>query len=276
MEQVQALSNRTAIITGAAGGLGRAVIDGLLPHQYRLIAIDIDQNALHALSQLFPQIETHCVDITDAGQVETLDQRLDLQDTGLDLLICLAGIYDTFPVTEGHSEAFLRMMSVNFLSPAAMIRKFLRPLAARNGRVIVVSSESYKIQAMFQPYMVSKAALEAYCRAARQELTLKGISLSVIRPGAIATPLLDWRQRDHDHPGSLYEEEFRRSFRESKKLVGKVTPPSVVAQVIINAAQAGKPKWVYPVNNNPLLTLITLIPHRILDRLIVGRIRRMS
>jgi NAD(P)-dependent dehydrogenase (short-subunit alcohol dehydrogenase family) len=144
------------------------------------------------------------------------------------------------------------------------------------GRVVVVSSESYKIQAMFQPYMISKAALESYCRVAWQELTLKGVSLTVIRPGAIDTPLLSWQHSDPQFKDSIFAKEFKASFAESKKLVGNVTSAAKVAEVILKSATARKPKRFYRVNNNPLVTLISFLPSWWLDELIVWRIREKS
>ncbi|MCK7460841.1 MAG: SDR family oxidoreductase [Sphingobacterium sp.] len=134
-------------------------------------------------------VMTKVLDITNAIQLNDFAKEIDLEHKGLDILICLAGIYDTFPVTEANPDLFKEIITVNLLGTAMLVQGFLKPLIRNKGRVIVVSSESYKIQAMFQPYMISKASLEAYCRVARQELDLKNVKLTVIRPGAIRTPL---------------------------------------------------------------------------------------
>ena len=166
-------------------------------------------------------------------------------------------------------------MAVNFHANVSLVNSLLRPLVKRQGRVIIVSSESYKIQAMFQPYMISKAALEAYARVAWQELALKGVWLSVIRPGAFSTPLLNWMHREEIKvPGSMFQIEFAASVKQSKKMVGRITTPEKVAGTILRAATSRRPKRVYRVNNNPMLSLITLLPSGIIDRIIVRRFRK--
>jgi 2,3-dihydro-2,3-dihydroxybenzoate dehydrogenase len=265
---------KKAVVSGAAGGLGREVVKALLNSDFRVIALDLDISGLDQLTP-DPNLETHIADVTDPSAVKHLLASLNLDDTGLDLLICLAGSYDTFPVTERNPADFNRIMAVNFLSCPAMVSLCLPALVKSRGRVIVVSSESYKIQAMFQPYMISKAALEAYCRVAWQELALKGVALSVIRPGAIRTPLLDWMNRDGGiDPESFFYREFQASLHRSKKMVGKITPPEKVAAKIIKAATTHKPKRYYHVNNNSLLSLISILPNNWIDALIVRKFRR--
>jgi len=265
---------KKALITGAAGGLGKVVVRSLLASGYEVIAVDQDTAGISDLSRM-PGLRIFKVDITDPQEVHRLVKPLELEDTGLDLLINLAGIYDIFPVTEGHYESLEKMMKVNFLGTARMINTFINPLIKSKGRIIVVSSESYKIQAMFQPYMITKAALETYCHTAWQELSLKGVRLSVIRPGAFNTRLLSWMDRDYpDDHISVYSRELRQSLEQSKKLVGRITSPEKVGRKIIRAVKAKKPKRYYHVNNNPLLSVISLMPDRILDRIIVMRFRQ--
>lgn len=262
---------KTAIVTGAGGGLGQEVVSGLSRMGFRVIAIDSSEFN----DEVFPgpgSVEFYVEDISEHKAVQRLAESLQLQVEGLDLLVCLAGIYETYPVTEYAPESYHRMMGVNFLSVSYLTQAFLRPLITKQGRVVVVSSESHKIQAMFQPYMISKAALEAYCRVAWQELSLRGVKLIVIRPGAIKTPLLKWMQDTEIPFGSVYAEEFTVSRRESVKLVGRISHPAEVAGKILKAVQAKNPKRVYRINNNPLLTLIALLPSGWLDYLIVKRI----
>ena len=264
---------RNALITGAAGALGSSVASRLAGMGFRVIALDLDKEGLNRLSREI-SVETMAMDVTDINQLREASEILLNKYGGLDLLVCLAGVYRAFPVTEGFPEEFNRMMSVNFLSAANAIQAFTGQLAAKKGRVILVSSESYKIQAMFQPYMVSKAALEAYALSAWQELALKGICLSVVRPGAFRSGLLSWMEEDPRlEPGSLYGTEFRKSFLISKRMVGRIIPAEKVAKKIAGIAIKSRPGRVYRVNNNPLLTLITCIPSGLLSRIMVARFR---
>jgi 2,3-dihydro-2,3-dihydroxybenzoate dehydrogenase len=265
----QILPGKTVLISGAAGGLGKVLVKQFAGYGYKVIAVDIDAQGLECFLNM-DHIMTNTLDITDPEQVKSLISENGLDINGLDILLCLAGIYDTYPVTEAAPDHFKKIIDINLLGTASMIQAMLKPLIRNRGRVIVVSSESYKIQAMFQPYMISKAALEAYCRVARQELALKGVILIVIRPGAIRTPLLNWMKADGDpdkYP--VYEQEFRTNRARSVKMVGRISSPESVAQKIFLASRITRPKRVYRINNNPFLSLIALLPPRIFDTLVV-------
>jgi NAD(P)-dependent dehydrogenase (short-subunit alcohol dehydrogenase family) len=265
---------KIAVVTGAAGGLGKAVVKALLEENFYVIALDINGEGLRNLDQN-PNMEAHACDITNHTHVKSLPASLKLDETGLDALICLAGLYDSFPITENNPEVFNRIMAVNFHANVSLVNAMLKALIKKQGRVVIVSSESHKIQAMFQPYMISKAALEAYARTAWQELALKGVWLSIIRPGAIDTPLLSWmNEEDSVDKDSVYSKEFLASLKQSRRMVGKLTTPEKVAEKIIHAATSRWPKRVYRVNNNLMLSLITLLPPRWIDRLIVKQFRQ--
>lgn len=267
---------QTAIVTGAAGGLGKAVVRSLLAKDFHVIALDINVTGLDDLAGT-QNLEIHPFDITNHTRVKQLPSEFNFEEKGLDALICLAGAYGIFPVTENDPEAFSNIMSVNFHANVSLVNAMLKPLIIKQGRVVIISSESHKIQAMFQPYMISKAALEAYARTAWQELALKGVWLSIIRPGAIDTPLLNWMYEDESgNEASVYSKEFSASLKQSKKMVGRKTTPEKVAAKVIHAATSRWPKRVYRVNNNPVLTLITLLPPRIIDRMIVRQFRQKT
>jgi NAD(P)-dependent dehydrogenase (short-subunit alcohol dehydrogenase family) len=276
MKEREVFPKQTVVISGAAGGLGSAVVKKFVDLKYRVVAIDIDASGLSRFNSL-ENLITRVLDVTDLEQVRILTQELNLDQKGLETLVCLAGIYDTYPVTEADPVLLKKIMDVNLFGTVLLVQGFLNPLIKSSGRVVVVSSESYKIQAMFQPYMVSKAALEAYCRTARQELALKGVKLVVLRPGAIRTPLLDWMSS----PGSpgkypVYDQELGNSWKKSTKMVGRITSPEKVAGKIVQASTVSKPKRTYRINNNPFLTILSFLPAGIIDRLIVRtfRIRR--
>lgn len=264
---------KRAIITGASGGLGKEVSRLLIREGYQVTGVDIQPPCPFYNGQA--GFGFHQTDVTSADEVDRLAEKFG-REKGLDLLVCLAGVYDTFPVTEGPAERFTGMFQVNVFSVALFIQAFLKPLIINKGRVIVVSSESYKVQALFQPYMVTKSALEAYCRAAWQELALKGVGLCVIRPGAIRTPLLRWMEHMEIRPDSEYYNEYETSYRISRNMVGKITSPEVVARKILKAAVARNPGRYYRVNNNPLLTLAALLPAAWLEGLVVRLIRKRT
>lgn len=264
------MKESTVLISGASGGLGGELVRIFAGKGFHVIATD---KVLPEGTRPDGNITCFQLDVTRPEEIKNLAAS-NFHDNGLDILICAAGIYDIYPLCEADPNRFRDMMAVNLHGTVSLVQGLLGPLIKNQGRVLVISSESYKIQAMFQPYMISKASLEAYCAVARQELSLKGVRLSVIRPGAIRTPLLKWMDsNEFASDYTVFKSELVKSWMKSLKMVGKLTPPEVVARKIFHAAIARKPKRVYLVNNNLLLTLVSLLPKRFLDYLMVRMFR---
>jgi NAD(P)-dependent dehydrogenase (short-subunit alcohol dehydrogenase family) len=276
MKVTESFPKKTVVITGAAGGLGTELVKRFASYGFNVIAVDIDDSGFSGFNDL-KVVTTKICDVTNIEQVRVLAQELDIDHKGVDILVCLAGIYGTYPVTEADPTLLKKIIDVNFFGTAIMVQSFLKPLIKNHGRVIVVSSESYKIQALFQPYMISKATLEAYCRVARQELALKGVHLTVIRPGAIRTPLLNWMSSPLN-PGEypVFDQEFRNSREKSLKMIGRIIAPERVAEKIFLASTTSKPKRIYRINNNQLLTLVSLLPESIIDSVIISMFKRKA
>jgi 3-oxoacyl-[acyl-carrier protein] reductase len=265
---------KTAVISGAAGGVGRELTLNLVRSGWHVIALDVLSDS-PAPSSGTGRYDYYQVDATRREEIEKVARLVPAGTQDAFALISLAGIYDTYPITEDHTGKFLRMSEVNFLSVSFMVSSFL-PQLADGGLVVVVSSESYKIQAPFQPYMVTKAALEAWCAAARLELSLLRARLTVIRPGAIATPLLGWMNRRPAFEGSAFARQWEAGYEMSLGMTGRPTDPARVVKVILRALESKKPKRVYRVNNNPLLSISSLIPRCLLDRLIILLLKKKS
>lgn len=265
---------KTVLISGAGGGLGKALVNEFSGMGFRVIAAELEISKL-ADFEGNPDIVPVKLDITDPVAIKTVLEKLDINRTGIDILISQAGIYESFPLTEADPARFRRIIEVNLHGTASLVQGLLQPLIKKKGRVIVVSSESYRVQALFQPYMISKAALEAYCMTARQELALKGVKLIVIRPGAINTPLLNWMKT----PGTVrnytvYQKEFLASLVQSAKMVGTIIPPEAVARLIARAATVANPKRIYRINNSLLVKAISLLPERLFDRLVINTFKK--
>jgi NAD(P)-dependent dehydrogenase (short-subunit alcohol dehydrogenase family) len=256
---------KIVLISGASGGLGRELVKIFANKGFYVIALD-RVNFDFTYIENSGQVISKTVDITDENMIRAIREELDLDNSGLDILISAAGIYDTYPLTEAEPSLFSNMIKVNLMGTVNLVQGLLRPLVRNKGRIIVISSESYKIQALFQPYMISKASLEAYCIAARQELALKGVRLSVVRPGAINTPLLNWmKSPDMVDRFHFYQKELRLSWDRSLKMVGRISSPESVALKIFKVATTNRPRRVYLINNDPRLRFVSLLPGSLID-----------
>ena len=265
---------KTVLITGSARGLGLATAELFHQKGFRVVATDVSYMVVkdHRPAKEWVELPN---DITSADEVEKLAGTLKEMGITIDVLVNNAGKYDIYPLVETDSRRVEEMISNNALGSLRMIRAFLPDLVGSGGRVIQVSSESVRFPGLFQPYQISKITLEALSRSVRQELALKGVKMAIIRPGAIRTEFYShlW-QKTNSQESASFGEEFAVFHRNTVRFIGKVATPQQVARVIYKAANAGKPKYIYRINNNPLLTVLSLLPDRWIDRLVIMIIRR--
>jgi NAD(P)-dependent dehydrogenase (short-subunit alcohol dehydrogenase family) len=206
--------------------------------------------------------------------VRSVAAKLAERGISIDILINNAGIFDLFPLVEDDTSRLRRVMDVNAFGPALVVNAFLGDILANRGRVVMISSESVKFPSLFQPYQVAKIALEAYSRTIRQELALKGASIIVVRPGAIKTRMhTDLGNRTNPISNSRYDAEFKKFVPETTRHTGRVTGPEIVAEKIYRAATSSRPRFVYSINNNPWLTLMSWIPHLLIQKFIESRLK---
>jgi len=193
----------------------------------------------------------------------------------LDAIVHTAGIYDLDSLLELDETRFRRIFDVNLFGVYRVNRAFA-PLLTSGGRIVIVSSELAPLDPLpfTGLYAITKGALEQYAASLRMELQLLGISVSILRPGAVNTGLLgdSTRALDRFCEGTkLYPCNARRFKSIVDRVESRNVPPERIAQTVLKALRAKKPRLVYNVNRNPLLLLLDLLPDR-LQLYIIGLI----
>jgi NAD(P)-dependent dehydrogenase (short-subunit alcohol dehydrogenase family) len=259
---------KTVLVTGAGRGLGKAISETFAAKGFLVIATDVDPRLLEQYQNRTNFIPFE-MDVTNLTSVE--EARAQLHDRGIhiDILVNNAGIYDMFPLSESDPQRLRKIMDINLTGSAITIRTFLDDLTEKRGRIIQVSSESVRLPGLFQPYQVSKIAMEAFSISVRQELSLKGVKLVIVRPGAIRTLIYENLTKfTNPSDNSRYEKEFLKFVKETAKNIGRVSEPTEVARVILKAATVNKPKNIYRINNSPWVVFLSLLPARLLELVI--------
>ena len=259
---------KTVLITGAANGLGKALALHFLEKGWRVIATDLDQQALKQISAS-ENLHPFPMNVSDDESVDAGFAWLKSLDIQLDLIINNAGIDRYFPFSEASVNRFKEIFEVNVFGGYRINQTFIPLLKAPGGTIIHIGSESLNLTIPYMPYPITKNTVERYAKALRQEVKPLGINVIVIRPGAIRTRLLG--QLDSIHPQANNEivlRRFKKLAESAPKNVGKVTTPEHVASFIFNVAQTKKPKAVYRINNNPLLRLANLFPFAITEKFV--------
>jgi NAD(P)-dependent dehydrogenase (short-subunit alcohol dehydrogenase family) len=195
------LKGKTAIVTGAAGGIGRVLVDGLVRAGAKVAATDVNEAALSELERdlrgKYRSLHLACehVDVADYAACEQSVQSTIERFGGLQLLINNAALgmgiirEDHFSrlvgIQEIKPELWQRFIAVNFSGAWNMTRAAIGHLLEQKwGRIINVSTSFFTmLRGGFHPYGPSKAGLESMSLGHAQEFEGSGVTVNVVVPG---------------------------------------------------------------------------------------------
>lgn len=182
------LAGLTAVVTGAASGLGRASAEALARDGARLVLIDRDAAALAVAWQTLGALAHHALDVTDAVAVSACFEAL----PACDILVNSAGIEGPHGGLETCAPADLqRVMAVNFFGSFNCAQAAARRMG-RGGAIVNIASTAGLVgSARLGAYAASKAAVVSMTRSLARSLAPQGIRVNAVCPGSIAGPMFD-------------------------------------------------------------------------------------
>lgn len=275
------------MVTGASTGIGEVCALHLDKLEFRVFAgvrkeADGDVLRRKASERLMPVL----MDVTDAASIASAAQRVGavVGEAGLAGLVNNAGVVVSGPLEFLPIAELRKQFEVNVIGQIAVTQAFLPLLRKGHGGIVNMGSIAGKVATpFFGPYAASKFAMEALTDALRMELRPWGISVSIVEPGAIATPIWEKSRRAAEEivrnlPAEAHDLYDRAliAVREIADRGGKAAiPADSVARAVAHALTAKKPKSRYLVGSDAkfLAALAKFVPDRLRDRLIVGHLR---
>ena len=190
-------TTRTALVTGASRGIGRAVALGLARHGFDVVVNDIarQQGELDAVAAEIASIGRRGIallaDVSDAGSVREMVQRAIEQAGSIDAVVNNAGILIPASVEALQEAQWDAVMDVNAKGTFLVVQALLPHMRARGyGRIVNIASIGGKHGAPEQAhYSASKAAIMGFTRVLAQEVGIDGITANCICPGIIVTDM---------------------------------------------------------------------------------------
>ena len=268
-------SLNTLLITGASTGIGRACALHMTSLDWRVFAgvrKETDGEALRAAAS--PNLTPVFLDVTDSKSISSAAGIVAeaVGPDGLSGLVNNAGIPLGGPIEFLDLDRVRAQFEVNVFGVLAVTQAFLPLLRLGRGRIVNISSISGLVAAPFvSPYSASKFALEAFSDSLRLEVRRWGIHVSVVEPGAIATPI--W-----DKAGSVVADLVSEASPETLELYGSAIqsmrgrfaphgiPAEQAARVVARALTDGKPRARYPVGlEGRIATLFRRLPDGLRD-----------
>lgn len=276
-------TQRNVLITGASTGIGEGCALRLDALGYRVFAgvrKSADGEALRAKSSA--RLTPVSLDVTSADSIAGAVEALG----GVPLagLVNNAGVAIAGPLELVPMDLWRRQMEVNVMGPVAVTQAFLPQLRAGRGRIVNMGSVAGRSALpLAGPYCASKHALEGLSDSLRMEVKRWGISVSIVEPGAVKTPIWDKSLGDADELRRQAQPELFELYRTLVEKMLKVvqvaartgSPVEDVVRAVEHALTSAKPKTRYVVGRDARLRmLLNKLPDRTIDSLIMKQIEK--
>ena len=235
----------TALVTGAASGIGRALAVALLRRGSTVVVADLDGAAAErTATELGSQAIAAQVDVRDRDAVRELIERTAAAHDGLDLLVNNAGTGVGGPFSQLTADHWRTQLEVNLYGVIHGIEAAYPLMRARgSGQICSTSSLSGLIPApTLGPYTTSKYAVVGMSLALRAEAAAYGVRVSVLCPGFVETPLLD--SPDPEAPPTSMTS-IRPLIRASR---GRTVAPELIARECLAGLRRNKAIIVAPLS----------------------------
>ena len=219
MRNCEHMAGRTAIITGAAGGIGEALSRAMAEMGLNLVLTGRNSEKLHALAEEIRATGVRAAEcVGDLQNLDFVDRILDtarMEFGGVDVIINNAGLSHNCTVEEMTPELFDSIMQINVRAPYFMCQRAIPDLKKSEYATIinicsVVAHKGYPRQCV---YSASKHALLGISKAMANELFRDNIRVHVISPGGVFTPMIALTRPDLTPEGMMLPEDVARIAR---------------------------------------------------------------
>ncbi len=254
----------TAIVTGAASGIGEALARGLAVRGSDLVLLDRDEVGLDAVAQAIGrsdpriEVETVAVDLADQVARERAADQIRQSHPRLDLLINNAGVAMGGRFEQMSLAEFQWVIDVNFTAPVALIHHLLPVLLQNPGSHIANVSSVFGLIAPAgqSAYSASKFALRGFTDSLRAELTHHDIGVTTVFPGGIRTRISESARVSEGMP--MADHEVQRLI--ARKLL--TYPPEKAAQRILDGIERRQDRVLVPGTARAIDLLARAMPQR--------------
>lgn len=240
-----------ALITGCSSGIGRALADAFKTAGYQVWATARKVEDVATLSAAgFTAVQ---LDVNDGQALEQLNERINQQHGGLDVLVNNAGYGAMGPLLDGGVPAMQRQFETNVFAIVGVTRALFPVLRRAKGLVVNIGSVSGVLVTPFAgAYCASKAAVHALSDALRMELAPFGIRVMEVQPGAIASSFA--KNAGHEAEQLISEQSPWWPLRDGIRARAKAsqdnpTPAQEFAAGLLKAAQQPKPPRLLRLGN---------------------------
>ena len=226
----RSIAGRTALVTGAASGMGRATAHLFADEGARVALADRDEGGVKGVAEEIraagATAAAFAVDVGDPAQLAGLARDVREQLGPIDILVNNAGVSVLAPIDgPDYAEQWQRVLAVNLAAQAYLIRACLDQLVRNgDGRIVnIASTEGLGATALISPYTASKHGVVGLTRSLAVELGARGVTVNCVCPGPIHTGMT-----------AAIPDEAKRAFARRRVPLRRYGDPEEVAQVTLS------------------------------------------
>jgi len=221
------LDGKTAVITGAASGIGKATAEVLADAGADVLLGDISveqgEAAAAAIRAKGKGADFIRLDVTDLASIEAFKQAAYAKRPQIDIVVNVAGWGKVEPFVKNTPDFWRKVIDLNFLGPVAVSRAFMDQMVERkSGKIITVASDAGRVGSLGETvYSGAKGGAIAFTKSLAREMARFNINVNCVCPGPTDTPLL-----------AAVPEKFREAFVRVTPM-GRLAKPSEIADAVL-------------------------------------------
>jgi 3-hydroxybutyrate dehydrogenase len=222
---VAELDGRTALVTGAASGIGAACAERLAADGARVLLLDRDERVVEAAERLGGA--SVVADLTDTAAVRDLD-------LAADIVVNCAGIQHVAPIEDFPPEQFHRILTLMVEAPFLILRTVLPGMYAKGwGRVVHISSvHGIRASAYKSAYVAAKHATEGLSKTLALEGGPRGVTSNTVCPAYVRTPLVENQIADQARTHGIGADEVVEKIMLTEPAIKRLLEPAEVAAAV--------------------------------------------
>jgi 2-hydroxycyclohexanecarboxyl-CoA dehydrogenase len=190
------LEGKTAVITGAASGIGRATAEKFAAAGAHVLLGDIAADAGEAVAARLRERGQRAdfirLDVTDPASIEAFRRDAAHRAPPVDIVANVAGWGKTEPFVKNTSDFWRKVVDLNLMGPIAVTRAFVEPMMERKyGKVVTVASDAGRVGSLGETvYSAAKGGAIAFTKSLAREAARYNITVNCVCPGPTDTPLM--------------------------------------------------------------------------------------
>ncbi len=236
------LQHKTALITGAGRGIGRAIAEFYAREGARVAIADLDQKAADtaadAIRAAGGEALALAMDVTSEEAVNDGFQRVADRWGGVDIALANAGIQHIDPIHKLAYADWQKVIDVHLHGAFLVTRAALQQMYTGNGGVMLYMGSVHSLEAspLKSPYVAAKHGLLGLCRAVAKEGAEYRVRSNIICPGFVRTPLVEKQIPEQARELGISEEEVVRNVMLKNTVDGEFTTVEDVAELAVHLA----------------------------------------